>query len=344
MTRPGTQLRALAARLLDPSTMERLIDPAIADLQSEHADALRLGRVWQARRVRLAGYVAFWKVAAIGLSRGSARALIAPHHGAIGRTIRFSGLATTALTLLFMGPPAWNSLSHPGHRLAIFLWLVPQALAVALPMGVVFGVLCGLRGRIATARERQAIVGLTIASSLAMIVFVGWILPVSNQVFREVTFGGPVARGTNELTIAELASGRLTEGRSLLLWGTLTRRVFEFHFRLALAFAPLVLGVFALGIAGVRRRVSNVVGVGALALVSCFAYYTLLYYARSTYYARLDTRDHALAIVAAWSPNLAFLASALPLWMIRRRGPSAAGPSRLDDGPRSGDRPVVPLA
>jgi hypothetical protein len=343
MTRPGARLRSLAARICDAATMERLIDPAIADLQSEHADALAHGRVWGARRVCFAGYLAFWKVAAIGISRASSRALLAPHESAFGRTVRFSVLATTALTLVFIWAPVWNSLPHPGHRLAIFLALVPQALSVALPMGVVFGVLGGLRGRIATPRDRQAIVGLAVASTLAMIVFVGWILPASNQVFREATFGGPLARGINELTIAELASGQLTRGR-ILVWGTLSRRVFEFHYRLALAFAPLVLGLFALGVAGARRRVSNVAGVGALALVSCFAYYTLLYYARTAYYARVDARNPYPAIVAAWEPNLAFLASALLLWMIRTRAPSAASPSRLDGGPRSEDRPVVPQA
>jgi hypothetical protein len=310
MTRPGTRLRSLATRLLDPSTMERLIDPAIADLQSEHADVLAHGRVWQARWVRLAGYLAFWKLMAIGISRASSRGLIAPHDGAIGRTIRFSGFATTVVTLFFMWPPAWNSLSHPGHRLTIFLALVPQALSVALPMGVVFGVLYGLRGRVATARVRHAIVGLAVVCSLAMIVFVGWILPVSNQVFREVTFGGPLAPGTNELTIVEL----WREARNRLVIPVITGRyAFEFHLRLALAFAPLALGLFSLGMATARRHASSILAVGAFALVSCFAYYTLMYYARLTYYARLDVRDHSLAIVAAWGTNLAFLAMALLL-------------------------------
>src|SRR6185295_13556490 len=74
MTRPGTRLRSLAARLFDTSTMERLIDPAIADLQHEHEDAIRRGLVWRGRWIRLAGYAAFWKVAAMGISRASSRA------------------------------------------------------------------------------------------------------------------------------------------------------------------------------------------------------------------------------------------------------------------------------
>jgi lipopolysaccharide export LptBFGC system permease protein LptF len=42
--------------------MERLIDPAIADLQSEHAQAARAGRTWRGRWIRVAGTLAFWKV------------------------------------------------------------------------------------------------------------------------------------------------------------------------------------------------------------------------------------------------------------------------------------------
>ena len=41
MTIRGTRLHAIARRLFDRSTMERLIDPAIADLQHEHGDRIR---------------------------------------------------------------------------------------------------------------------------------------------------------------------------------------------------------------------------------------------------------------------------------------------------------------
>jgi hypothetical protein len=249
--------------------------------------------------------------------------------------VLFSFIATLVLSLVFMWPPAWNSLSHPAHLMSIGLWLLPQSMSVALPMGVVFGVLCGLRGRVATQRVQRAIVCLAILCSLAMIVNVGWILPASNQTFRELSAGRVIARGMNELTLGELASGP-TRGR--FLPGTITRRAFELHFRLALAFAPLVLGLFSLGVATARRKASGASLIGAIALASCFAYYTLLYF------SRFDVSEHVPAIVAAWSPNLVFLASALFLGKIRTHGPSAADPNHLDDGRRSEDRPVIPQA
>jgi len=64
MKRPGDRLRALAARVCHVSTMEWLIDPIIADLQCEHAEAMQHGRRWRSLWVRVAGAWAFWRVMA----------------------------------------------------------------------------------------------------------------------------------------------------------------------------------------------------------------------------------------------------------------------------------------
>lgn len=345
MTRPGSWLRSLARRVCDPSTMERLIDPAIADLQCEHGEALRRGHVWRSRWIRLAGYIAFAKVAVVALSRGSTRTVrdwAGADDRALSRTVLFSFIATLAWSLVFMLPPVWDSLSQPALRGRIVLWLVPSSMSVALPMGVVFGILAGVRGRPITPRVRRAITLLTIGCSIVMVGHVGWILPAANQAFRELMFGGPLTRGTNELRLGEL--WQLAQDRVVIPL-TVNRRAFEFHFRLALAFAPLALGLFALGVAAARRRASGVLGIGVIAFVSCFAYYTLTYFARfEMYFAPFEVSEHVPAIIAAWSPNLVFLALALLLWKTQTHEPSAADPSRLDDDPRSADRPVVPQA
>lgn len=56
---PGTRLRALAARLLRPSTMDYLVDPAIADMQAEYEDASRRGLSWRKRWICLRGHLSF---------------------------------------------------------------------------------------------------------------------------------------------------------------------------------------------------------------------------------------------------------------------------------------------
>lgn len=52
-------LRAMAARLCSARAMERLIDPALTDVQLEHRDAIAQGRPWRSRWIRLAGYLRF---------------------------------------------------------------------------------------------------------------------------------------------------------------------------------------------------------------------------------------------------------------------------------------------
>src|SRR6185503_5559849 len=62
--RPGSRLRSLARRMCSQSTMDRLIDPVIADLQCEYAQAIRDHRRWRRRWILLRGYLAFWKAVA----------------------------------------------------------------------------------------------------------------------------------------------------------------------------------------------------------------------------------------------------------------------------------------
>src|SRR6185436_13083079 len=60
MRPPGTRLRAVAARLLDASTVEYLVDPALADMQAEYEDASRRGLAWRKRWICLRGYFSFF--------------------------------------------------------------------------------------------------------------------------------------------------------------------------------------------------------------------------------------------------------------------------------------------
>jgi hypothetical protein len=318
----------MAQRFCDSSTLERLIDPLLADLRHEYADAVRQGLRWRSRWIHLAGCIAFWKVSAIALGHASTRVRTLGDGDALGRTIRFAGLATAAMAGLLV----WVSLRQIRFPIAgsigiLGVYLLPQALAVALPMGLVGGVLGGLRGRVFSRRSGLWLVWLFLAASVAALWIDGWLLPAGNQAFRQLTFylmsgeHGVLRRGLNELTVVELAS---------------TDR-FQFHFRLALACAPLVLGVFSLTIATARRGRYGAPTIVAVAAASWFAYNTLLDTARAS------ATGGYLPVTAAWMPNLAFVALTL-LLQLRTRGRSGADPSRRDDGPRSEVQPAAPPA
>jgi hypothetical protein len=218
MSAPGTRLRALANRFCSRQTMERLIDPVIADQQHEYADAVRGGDAWRARWVRVSGCLAFSKVAVVIIGRALTQDAVTEDRGTIGRTIRIAGVATTLLTALLAAPQLWQQSTQTSSVAAfalLALYLLPQALAIGLPMGLVFGVLCGLRGRTTAPRSWAIMVVLVAASSIAALGLLGWLLPAANQAFRELSYRQillhrpgadyrqPILlkRGFNELTI-----------------------------------------------------------------------------------------------------------------------------------------------
>lgn len=62
MRRPGARLRAIAARVCDTRTMERLVDPTVSDLQTEYEDAITRGRKWDSVRIWIVGHIALVQV------------------------------------------------------------------------------------------------------------------------------------------------------------------------------------------------------------------------------------------------------------------------------------------
>ena len=312
MKRPGDWLRSLAARVCSPRTMEQLVDPVIADLQCEHAAAVGRGHVWRSRGIRLSGYVAFWKAVALHAEQRCAEGAYgraSADNWALGRTVGFSLAAIVALTALLELPVLQHvSLSgRAGDGARVLLYLVPQATSLAIPAGLALGILCGLRGRIAGRRTRRAIVVLAIACSLATFTTMAWIVPRANQAFRVLMVGQDIAKGPAELTFHELgaridelnARGLTRDGAALAL---------HLHVRRAFSGAPLVFGVFALGLSGFNRGRWRSVLVGLAVVITCVAYFMLVSWLRA-----VALTGSLGPVAAAWIPNLlvALIAAAL---------------------------------
>jgi hypothetical protein len=100
MTPPGTRLRALAARLCAPITMERLVDPAIADLQAEYEEASRTGPGWRRRENEILVRVA------LGAGRGRIRKTV------IRGATRGGPASFTRWCLAQLIPSAWPSVDR----------------------------------------------------------------------------------------------------------------------------------------------------------------------------------------------------------------------------------------
>ncbi len=115
-------LRARAARWCSARTMERVIEPALADVQTEYEAAAQDGRLWRSRWICIAGHAAFLKVLAWVIAERALDALrgaTARDRHALGRTFAVFAAVTALGTGLLTLPPLLAEWSRPSrHYLA----------------------------------------------------------------------------------------------------------------------------------------------------------------------------------------------------------------------------------
>lgn len=292
MIRHGTRLRALAARWCGATTMQRIVDPAIADLQHEPS---------------LSNYVAVLKV--ILLCAGREVMMVGPDWTLDDRRILLRTLVATALVTLIVTlaleapflPFGWRR-GIADYRLA--LYLAPQALALAITVGVTLGMLFGRQGRSFSRPVRSYLLGVAVIVSILSFINLGWVLPAANQAFLIAVSREPgIMRGPPEMTFGEL--WRPTSPDS----------AFNLHVRLAFACSPLIFTVFSLAIARWRAKHWTA---GIVAVSAFVGYYMLLYGGRS-----LVLAGEIPPSMAAWLPNVTVVFVTLLLTgSSRRRLPS----------------------
>jgi len=300
MSRPGDRLRSVAARVYSATTMERLIDPVVADLQKECSDAAGSGERWRRGWLLLGGYGALLKVV---VAAGWSEAM-APHRSwalddrrALTRTLGLTSFFIVILTVV-LEQPFLTVVLHPfSVDPRLLLYLVPQALPIAVTVGATLGIVCGLGGRPFSRRVSAWIVGLALVASVVSFVNLAWITPAANQAYRIIVSGrADLAPGVPELTLGELGRQIELAARGRPMQWPLDI-AFNYHTRWALACSPLVLTLFALTMVragSVKRWALGVVACGAF-----FGYYLLLYGGRY-----LVLGGSVPAYAAAWVPNL----------------------------------------
>jgi lipopolysaccharide export LptBFGC system permease protein LptF len=140
----------------------------------------------------------------------------------------------------------------------------------------------------------------SLVCSIAMLGNVVWVVPESNQAFRETTFGGPVPRGDREMSMRELKRlARLRPDQA---------RQFEitYHTRRAIAAAPLALMIVSLPLVPVRRK-RRFTG-APTAVLLCAAYWFLLLVVQ-----QLGIWSMLPPILTVWTPNGVFALAAVGL-------------------------------
>jgi hypothetical protein len=327
MKRPGHWLQAAARRVCAKQTMERLIDPIVADLQTEHEEAARTRRRWRAARICASGYAAFWKAVCLHTIESGPRALwndIAADGSSLGRIVVYSLIVFLSLTLLLTAPSIINFYSRVQH-LKLTLLLVPEAVPLSIPIALSMGIAWSGYGVRAGTRKIRGVLALAVLATL--LAFGGMVMrPVATQAFDAVMAEAlrsqgrtySVTRGPNDLSLSELAMGSAHYHDAGFPEKALHFRR-TYHIRFAIPAATFVLSLLALGLCGtVRWRAVRV-----LALVAAVAAYWVL-----LAISELKPSTVLLSpIVWIWAPNVLFTAVSLVLLKISSSPPRPV-PSR----------------
>ena len=294
MMMPGHILHWLAACVCSARTLERVVEPAIADLQHEYQDA-DASRMWRRGWILIAGYSAILKTIAICALSVSVAAT--DERRALIGTLIWSCLIIVAATGLLLLPPL--SIVEGNVSSEYLIQLLPQAVPLAIPIGVAFGIAFGMAGQTATRSVTKVILLSAVFASLVSFMTLAWAMPAGNQAYREsvaraLGHSGPLTKGFSEMTLSELhreAVVAASAGNVHLA----NQYAWAFHLRFALAAASLVLAGFVVVIRS-RRMVLR--GIGALVL--CLVYWALIFTGESLSVYRTVVP----AFAGAWLPNL----------------------------------------
>ena len=305
---PGRMLHRLAAVVCSPDTLERIVEPAIADLQKEYAQP-RTSTAGRARALTT-GYTAILQV--IAMCALSFSLATDDDQRAIVRTMAWSFAFTIAFTLALMLPPL--SIVEARASSVFLAGLISQAVPLAIPIGLTLGIALGMAGRAATKAVTRVILLSAVLASLFSFVTLAWVMPAGNQAFRQSVaratgITGQLIKGPNEMTFSELhreaaiaaAAGNVTQA---------SRYAWSFHVRFALPVASIMLAGFLLA-TSVRRRVMRVF----TALLACFAYWALIFVGEELAVFSPVALAYAgttpAVVLGAWLPNVAFASLAM---------------------------------
>jgi hypothetical protein len=324
MTMPGDRLLALATWVCSARAIERVLGPAIADLRWEYREAQHHHRTWRARWIRATGSLTvLYLIIGQTCFGGQGSLAASPTTGSsLARVIAGSVALVVVMTVALVAIVMSNTpFPVAGNLTPLVFYLLPATLPVTVPCG--FGLAIS---QTSLGRSRQRAHGaFIIATALSLLTFatVGWIMPASNQAYRNTAAGRDVMRGFNELTFPEIRAELAAEPERLSIWATrdvadpgFTVREAEYSYqsRLAISVAPIVVALFAFSLS-LRRRILRRVGMLAMLAIYLGWYVGM----RSP----VETFSGLSPTLVAWLPNVALLVAAACAFGLR---PTAVGP------------------
>ena len=309
---PGRFLIRLALTLFDRATAERYVFPAIADLQ--HESRVAGTDAGFPRLVRHVGaYATFWIMLLTCL--GHAWKGDEAPASLVGASLVAAVAPALVLVCLPLGSFTAGVKLAPSNLARMAVLLIPQAAAIALPMGLLFAALRAAKQRSGnldgTPSSAMGLVRSVIAASLVIgcvtLAMTGWLAPPSNQIyratmFRAMGFSEEPARGVAELRFSEF-QGEIERSKEA------SRSRFLRFYRQQMFSIPaacVAFGIFALCLAPTRNTRWRSGKAEALALAV-----GLGWIACHSLALPLSRRAAFSPEVAAWLANIVVLAMAL---------------------------------
>jgi len=202
------------------------------------------------------------------------------------------------------------------------LYLVPMTIPIALPVGLTVGILASMRGTHPSHAILVRLLAIAMLATIVSLVTVGWIVPESNQAFRQKSWEQvarvngfdikPLARGVNELKWIDLRERVRTSSLDGIHDPA---AAFAYYQMWSLPLATLILALFAAAVARCWRVRATI---GTLAAITAlFAHYSLLFAGRQA--AMGGMLDPA---TAAWLPDLCLAAGAIAIELTTWRKPA----------------------
>jgi hypothetical protein len=308
MTSLIDRLRRLATWLCTPVSIERRIEPTLADLRNEYLDAISRGSHWKSRWVQATGCLIVLKVVSLVTLERTLRSVT--HLDARTRTALLESAGIFAIvvalaTVVIIAPVLSRTLVERPPTAHEALYLVPAALPLAIPLGLIPALILGVRERLSS-QVRNLVLVWALCCSMLSFANLAWLVPAANQAYRTSLLGIGIepGKGPNELTLREIA--RHIESTPVSGPGAPLRHyLVSYHVRWAYSLAPLAVALFALAL---TRRVRHLLPMAAVTLVACCGW-TLLVMVGSVF-----ARGGQLTpMLGAWLPNAVFISAALAM-------------------------------
>jgi hypothetical protein len=309
VTQAGDRLRAIAACLCDAWTLERVVDPLIADLKFEHLQAVRDGRRWRSRSILVK---AAWSLLKVVIAMDWTPV----GNGPVMRTAGYSLAAIVCVTLLLALPTFLSPLARPAY----YVYLIPQLLAIAIPIGMAVGIAGALTGTALSSKVKAGVVTLAVVGVAATFVTAGWISPAANHaahVSRGVApdeLNNLDAWSPTELTLGQLST-RIHKAADFGLSpdvGYLRFLLQLYYARWAMPAAPLTLALCMLAMTGFPAVRRKAMGISTFVLI-------VGYEALGMLATRWSQQSAISVLLMAWLPNLVVVLAAVAIAMLSRR-------------------------